>query len=539
MTIVLNIVIILLVLLIAYWWANQGLFSAILHLLCVVVAGAVALAVWEPLTTGLLLRGNAFDDYAWGISLTGVFIITLLILRVTMDKTIPANVALPSWANLTFGFIVGAAAGILTMGMFIIGAGHIPAGKEIMGFQGAARSDRGGKVEELARLWAPVHEWTYDFYGWLSVTSLYPTFNDTPLRHLAPDLHLQAVSLLRDSALDGRGKFSLMPDAATIDRVMWSPDANRYGVQVSFKSLSRDYGGMLTLSASQIRLIAPPSSRSDSREAKTAHPIEWTQYSGTYRFDDVTHYATSQPGQIESTMTFVFDARDISPNIPQYIQIRGTRFRLPRPNTPGWVEVDASQLGSSGTPATQQTQISANAISIQEAVRQTNDIRPVTSSINTKPSGIQVEERYIAGGDGIFTRGGDMIISRNLRLEGILEPTGTRIVQVDVSRGTSLADIYGPVRQQVGEDARPILVDTLGRTYPPIGFIHEMPDGKTRIKVDFERQIQAGDIPVLPSAGTHKLRMLYAVTEGATIVGFKLGDATIGTCNLLVKDPKQ
>src|SRR5690606_38186872 len=127
MTIVLNIVIILLVLLIAYWWANQGLFSAILHLLCVVVAGAVALAVWEPLTTGLLLRGNAFDDYAWGISLTGVFIITLLILRVTMDKTIPANVALPSWANLTFGFIVGAAAGILTMGMFIIGAGHIPA----------------------------------------------------------------------------------------------------------------------------------------------------------------------------------------------------------------------------------------------------------------------------------------------------------------------------------------------------------------------------------------------------------------------------
>ena len=34
MLIFFNIIIIALVLLIAYWWANQGLFSAILHLVC-------------------------------------------------------------------------------------------------------------------------------------------------------------------------------------------------------------------------------------------------------------------------------------------------------------------------------------------------------------------------------------------------------------------------------------------------------------------------------------------------------------------------
>src|SRR5436190_8436030 len=93
-----NIVIILLVLLIAYWWANQGLFSAILHLVCVVIAGAITLSVWEPLTVGLLLRGNGFDDYAWGVSFIGIFAISLLILRVIMDKTIGANVTIPNWA---------------------------------------------------------------------------------------------------------------------------------------------------------------------------------------------------------------------------------------------------------------------------------------------------------------------------------------------------------------------------------------------------------------------------------------------------------
>ena len=36
MTIIFNLLIIGLVLLIAYWWANEGLFSSILHLVCVI-----------------------------------------------------------------------------------------------------------------------------------------------------------------------------------------------------------------------------------------------------------------------------------------------------------------------------------------------------------------------------------------------------------------------------------------------------------------------------------------------------------------------
>src|SRR5262245_38887130 len=97
MQVILNIGVIGLVGLIAYWWSNQGAFSALLHFFCVVVAGAVALSLWEPVTTTWLLSGGFFDSYMWGISLIGLFAITLLILRVTLDKSVPANIELPPW----------------------------------------------------------------------------------------------------------------------------------------------------------------------------------------------------------------------------------------------------------------------------------------------------------------------------------------------------------------------------------------------------------------------------------------------------------
>jgi hypothetical protein len=58
MTIIFNLLIIGLVLLIAYWWANEGLFSSFLHLICVITAGTIALAVWEPITMSMLNGGE-------------------------------------------------------------------------------------------------------------------------------------------------------------------------------------------------------------------------------------------------------------------------------------------------------------------------------------------------------------------------------------------------------------------------------------------------------------------------------------------------
>ncbi|MGA1517490.1 MAG: hypothetical protein ACO396_06925, partial [Phycisphaerales bacterium] len=68
MIVVLNLLILGLAALIAYWWASQGAFSALLHLLCVIAAGVLAFAVWEPVAIKLLGMG-ALSNFAWGLGL--------------------------------------------------------------------------------------------------------------------------------------------------------------------------------------------------------------------------------------------------------------------------------------------------------------------------------------------------------------------------------------------------------------------------------------------------------------------------------------
>ena len=67
------------------------------------------------------------------------FALLMFIFRLAMDRLAPANVKLPNWANLAFGLPLGAAAGILTIGIFLIGAGFVQASNSIIGFRGWAR----------------------------------------------------------------------------------------------------------------------------------------------------------------------------------------------------------------------------------------------------------------------------------------------------------------------------------------------------------------------------------------------------------------
>ena len=85
--------------LIAYWWANQGLFSALIHLVCVIVAGALAFATWEPFT-GIVLGVPALEPYARGIALLAPFALYLFLARLAGDKLVPDNLNFPHAVNL-------------------------------------------------------------------------------------------------------------------------------------------------------------------------------------------------------------------------------------------------------------------------------------------------------------------------------------------------------------------------------------------------------------------------------------------------------
>ena len=534
-----NIVLIALVAMIAYWWANQGLFSAIIHLLCVIVAGAIALAFWEPLTVGLLLHGNAFDNYAWGVSLVGLFVVALLLLRLATNKLIPANVDLPHWANLSFGFPVGAASGVLTIGMLIIGIGFIQSEREIFGYVGTARSARTGQVGEVgSRMWLPFHKWTDEFYSRLSVGSL---STPRPLRHYYPNLSDQAVSLIRDSYRGGRGQVSLLPSAASVDAVYVCPELGRCAVHVKFRRGALDFDEQLTISAAQLRLIAWPQGKD---KPYISFPVSWTQEIkgvgiGTYLFDDLSHYIRSVPGReaADVTIEFPFPAE----LEPRFIQIKGTRYdflRLQKQTlTRQAYEAALSGMGETSPPVGPPPDL-AGARPLDDAdFSVSHTIRPVVVSSNQLPGTIKESNKFLVSGDALFKMGRGLI-SRALRIKGIDQPAGTRIVQLNVSRGRS-ADIFGPLRDRAGAKARPVLIDSQGHHYSPIGFIHVNPEG-VRIFLDPGRGIaSADDLPHLPTTGEQELRLVFRVTDNITIVGFRLGDVAVGTCNLIVTEKRR
>jgi hypothetical protein len=164
-----------------------------------------------------------------------------------------------------------------------------------------------------------------------------------------------------------------------------------------------------------------------------------------------------------------------------------------------------------------------------------NDIRPVNTSSNMLPGTIKHQDRYLTEGRGVFQAGGQMHVARNLRIQGIHEPPGTRIVQLRVDRSSS-ANIYGAIRKQVPETAMPMLVDRSGNAYWAIGYIHQSQDG-VEIRLDPGDGISIGGLPHVPTSGSHRMRLLFQVTEGTTLAAFKVGDVPVASCNVAV-DPK-
>ena len=127
--------------LIAYWWANQGLYSSVLHLVCVICAGVLAFATWEPVA-GIFAGMPSLLAYSKGIGLLLPFAVYLFVLRLLADKLAPDNLNFPHWANLSLGGVFGVASGVLTVGISLIGIGHTHSSLELMGIKGVIRTNR-------------------------------------------------------------------------------------------------------------------------------------------------------------------------------------------------------------------------------------------------------------------------------------------------------------------------------------------------------------------------------------------------------------
>ena len=540
MFIIFNIAIVGLVLLIAYWWSNEGLFSAVLHMVCVITAGAFALALWEPLTMWIM-SGGSFDNYAWGFSLVGVFAITLLALRVASDKIAPANIQFPSWANLTVGGAAGFVSGVLSVGICLIGAGYVQSTNNIMDYRGTARAEAGKEIEKVNAPWLDVTYLTSAFYSKLSVGTLHPDlFGGMPLQQFNPRMDEQAT-LLRDTVQEGNGQISIMRRDAEV--LTFAKSENGLAiVQVKFAPSARDFNKQLVLAKSQVRLVDEVR---NGNEPKVYFPDSWKQKvqnattkdfsEELFVFDGISSYATSIPGQSEIMLTFVFDTRNARLN-PKFIQIRGTRFELTK--TIELTSADAVVFLTNDDSENQIVDRDVFGNDIQDLVKNTSKL-PLRTSVNSLQGSLQVNDLdYLT--HGRLIGGNKSNTSRGKTVKGIAAFEGTGIVQLDASPGKAAAfeDLY-----KTESNASIILVDSQDREYKPFGYY--IIQGK---KIDM---ILTPDEPIQSMHGIENFvskvrpgkdivfKLLFMVTADVDIREFRIGDITIGRCDVEVEAQRQ
>ncbi|MBL1219049.1 MAG: CvpA family protein [Planctomycetes bacterium] len=265
---------------IAYVLASQGFFSSLLHLACVITAGAMAFALWEPCVYLIAPRINspALIDLLWGTILIVLFAIFLALLRTATDKLCFANTDLSHTQNLVGGGIAGILSGVLTAGVLLIGLQFIQGPAKIIGYSGWV-VDQGGVINKAGgaegQLWAPVDEWTSWYYSNASLGSMAVY---EPLANWYPDLAQQA-SMYRASYENGASRMGMRPSALKVnDIIRFVPtdmqqflssltgiDRDRqlasngtgevYSISISVEQGAWDGGSKLRLTKAQSRLV--------------------------------------------------------------------------------------------------------------------------------------------------------------------------------------------------------------------------------------------------------------------------------------------
>ncbi len=479
---ILSILVTLLVLLIAYWWGNQGLFDSFIHFTCVVIAGVLAFALWEPITVGFLLNGGGFDSYAWGVTLGFMFLILLFLLRVIIDLFTPKRPTLPRWVNLSFGAVLGLFSGILTMGITLIAIGHIASTTEILGYTGWVRSpDSNGRPLQSSPNSPPtlVMGFTQGFFNMLSNGSCSPLMGNTSMASLRPAVAQDGGSLFKDSLREGRGNSTLAPGTFTVDGFYHDPKyvlrnntMGAYAVMLTLQPASFDRGGSYSMSCSQARLIAPT-----ANGAIAEFPIEFSQEKKTndgramirYTFQTATSTASLEDSSGEGKICLIFADKPFKSAAPTMLLVKGLRMTLPTVNP------NALALGQAVENAGQKIAIapddSAPSIPASE-LRIDNQLSSIVLSKNSLPGTLKEE-------NGSLNAGAATRITKNPQAKGdvrsIAQSNDEKIVKLTVSRET-IADLFNvdktrKVAEAVGLKGVPTLMDQNGNLYEPFGYI--------------------------------------------------------------------
>lgn len=288
-----NVLAIGIVILSGYLWMLRGTFSAFINLLCVVAAGAVTFAVWEPL--GYYFVGAAgqrgffaemVQGSAWAWAMVLPFAISLAIFRAALDGVLRRNVHFDPVVNYIGGGLCGALSGIIVSGFAVMCSGLYRLDPEmgIFNYKPVA-FDAQGAVKKGEPLWAPTDRWTARFYEHLSKSAF--STSDS-LAYWRPDVHL-AVGSMRLTSGGGKGRNTVAPKdfsvtkqytidpastgKARLDDMLWDfkapqpgvfdidatpfqPTAKLHGYVLTFETGAKEKAGQVIVGNGQVHVVA-------------------------------------------------------------------------------------------------------------------------------------------------------------------------------------------------------------------------------------------------------------------------------------------
>lgn len=565
-----NLLVIVFLIAMAYWWGLQGFFSAFIHLIATIAAGAIAFALWEPLVHGFLF--NRMPEYAWGVGLIAPFILAMVLLRLPLDFLIKKNVHFHQVINLIAGGFCGLLAGVLTGGLGLIALSYLPLGIAVGGYQPLG-IDPSGKVVEVGGLWVPVDRQAAGFFAMLSGGS----FNaGAPLAEHRPELPDQAATFRLQRHYDPNAALVATPpsvkvtaaashkspppglDGLTQDAL--GADAKRPGhtvvaIETQWQATPGVFDqGTLYLSPVQIRLatregefgnpatqLHPPvafSRRlSTGRTQLTSVVPAPGQASRTVSGDTPDRIMAKSSDQ-QQTITWVFvipaaqqpqhlfarqlrlplpDAADWTSESDKIVAMLGQAVAPPPPDTPDGTQPDGGQTGEIGP----REGIRAGNMPVQiEATDRLPDMvsKNFMQGMNTR------DDAVISGNKDVPKPTGST--SAALRVDRVWRPDHQRVVRVQIARDQATS-LYGASRAAAASLQQPLIEDNQGQTWQAIGYVWHKADGTQQININRDAPIQsARQLPIGEMAPDDELYLYFVVNANTRITRYHVGSST-------------
>ncbi len=572
-----NILILAYLALMAYWWGVQGLYYAILHLLSVIVAGALALALWEPLAVSWLLPRMPW--YAWGVGLLAPFALLLIGFRLAIDQLLKRNPQCGQLVNTLAGGAIGLFSGILTAGLTLIGLGFMPLGPDVAGYQPYIVDASGQVIENPERqLWIlPVDRIAGDFFSRVSGGAFAP-MSGMSMALYQPDLKLQSAlfRLHRDDydpnaspaatpkGVTAQGYYaapfpddSLDPRSVSLidgqlDRVLEASEIDadkRLIVAATTWTRSGDVGtydkNTLRVFPTQIRLLAFRGSGTRA-ESRLFEPVgvNWESPSGRGReflpFNDNRLFPWSANETAELDWVFVIPAE----YEPQALIAR--RLRLPLREldletgqsltqlvgTPG--EGRGATTAAAGTAAPTRpdgfvgTRSGPNTGTAAAGIEVTDQLPMAFST--TRARGLEYNENRLVNGDATVstTIGRQEQSCRQVFVEGHL--ASARLLLTREQAQT----LIGEARARAAALSGIWLVDNQGEQWYPSGYV--LVKGSTQMIVKFNRDMpirSGGELPTRQMTEDDSLYLYFFVKRDIRILKYQLGN-TVTDVSLIV-----